>query len=229
MLKHFRYLKYVIRHKWYVFIECCKLGIPLRGIVHDISKLKPSEWIPYARYFYGDNWPDWDKAKHQCHGYPYKMTKQGISEAFDIAWLHHQNRNKHHWQYWLLVNDSSSNEFVIQEPGNGHELFLSRNNRHLAMFDRSILWKEDMVVPEMGMNENAYLYAKEIRDRLNKGPVAIPMPDKYIKEMVADWRGAGRAINGHDETAKWYTANKDNMILHPTTRARVEKLLKEGR
>lgn len=208
-----------------MFVECCRLGIPLRGLLHDASKLKPSEWMPYANYFYGGPWPDWNQAKHQCPGYPYGRTRQGVESEFDVAWLHHQKRNKHHWQYWLLVKDGSSNEFNIQEHGNGYELFLGRNNRQLAMFDKSILWKEDMVVPETGMNDNAYLYAKEIRDRLNKDPIPLPMPDKYIKEMVADWRGAGKAINGFDDTANWYQKNKDNMIMHPTTRARVEELL----
>jgi len=79
MLKHFKYLGYVLRHKWFVFLACCKLGIPLRGITHDLSKFRPSEWFPYADFFYGSK----------------KMGK-----AFDKAWLLHQTRNKHHWEYW---------------------------------------------------------------------------------------------------------------------------------
>ncbi|KPK66807.1 MAG: hypothetical protein AMS21_00930 [Gemmatimonas sp. SG8_38_2] len=76
----------MIRHKWYVFIECIKLGLWWRGLVHDLSKFLPSEWFAYANYFYGDV----DGA------------------AFDIAWLRHQHRNPHHWQYWLLREDSGT-------------------------------------------------------------------------------------------------------------------------
>ena len=53
MTKYLKYLWYVIRHKWYVGIECFKKGLYWQGLVHDSSKLFPSEFIPYARYFYG--------------------------------------------------------------------------------------------------------------------------------------------------------------------------------
>jgi len=54
---------------------------------------------------------------------------------------------------------------------------------------------------------------------------ALPMPDKYIREMVADWLGAGRAITGEWEAVAWYGKNKDRMMLHPETRGKVEILL----
>lgn len=222
---YWQYLKYLARHKWYVFVECCKVGIPIRGLLHDMSKFRPSEYRPYARYFYGtwmenSNWHgDWRNV------IPYEDTQDGVEKAFDFAWLMHQKRNPHHWQYWLLVNDSSSREFTIGEPGSGYELFLCRNNRPLAIFDISILWKDDIILPESGNNDNAYLYAKEIKDKLNKFPAVFEMPLKYRKEMLADWRGAGRAINGRDETKEWYLKNKDNMILGTVTREWVEEQL----
>lgn len=53
----------------------------------------------------------------------------------------------------------------------------------------------------------------------------IPMPEVSRKEMVADWRGAGRAL-GKPNIWEWYEANKDKMRLHPETRAWVEKEMK---
>ena len=88
MLKYFRYLWYVIRHKYYVLLECCRLGITWLGIWHDWSKLRVSEFIPYARRFYGDTDDD--------------------DLAFDYGWLLHQKRNKHHWQYWVLQCDGGT-------------------------------------------------------------------------------------------------------------------------
>lgn len=156
MVKYFKYLSYVVRHKYYVFIECCKLGIPWRGLVHDLSKLLPSEFIPYANFFYGNNKRIRDKT-----GY-YKPTDTGDT-AFDFAWLLHQKRNKHHWQWWILPED--------------------------------------------------------------KGGVKVfPMPDVYRKEMLADWRGAGKA-QGKPDTKAWYLANSHNMQLHPETRTWVERQL----
>jgi hypothetical protein len=51
---------------------------------------------------------------------------------------------------------------------------------------------------------------------------ALPMPRKYVREMLADWMGAGRAYDGKYpdtiETWKWWQENKDQLVLHPTTR-----------
>lgn len=40
------------------------------------------------------------------------MTKQWRKLLFNTAWLHHQNRNKHHWQYWMLQNDQDGAELI---------------------------------------------------------------------------------------------------------------------
>ncbi len=98
MRKHLRYLSYVLRHKWFVFVECCKLGIPWRGFWHDWSKFRWDEWKAYANYFYGPQ-PIRDSV-----GY-YKPTNTGDC-AFDFAWLLHQKRNRHHWQWWILPEDN---------------------------------------------------------------------------------------------------------------------------
>lgn len=52
--------------------------------------------------------------------------------------------------------------------------------------------------------------------------IPLTMPDQYRREMLADWKGAGRAITGQDNTLKWYTDNRNKMILHPDTRRWVE-------
>ena len=92
MNKYWKYLKYIIRHKYYVMLECFKAGIYWRGIMHDLSKFFPSEFIPYANYFYGT--------------YEGTLKHSEIKKSFDEAWLKHQKRNPHHWQYWILQNDS---------------------------------------------------------------------------------------------------------------------------
>lgn len=53
---------------------------------------------------------------------------------------------------------------------------------------------------------------------------AQEMPEKFIREMVADWFGAGRAISGKWDADDWYKGHKD-MLLAPKTRRRVEELL----
>jgi hypothetical protein len=51
------------------------------------------------------------------------------------------------------------------------------------------------------------------------------MPEKYVREMVADWFGAGKAITGKWGAKDWYQTKKDGIKLHPKTKALVEELL----
>ena len=106
--KHLQYLSYVLRHKWYVFIEACRLDIPWRGLIHDLSKFRPCEWYPYATFFYGKK-----LGPRDATGY-YKPTDTGDA-AFDFAWLLHQKANRHHWQFWLLPEDDGGTK-VLEMP-----------------------------------------------------------------------------------------------------------------
>ncbi len=104
-----RYLRYVVRHKWYVMLACFKQGLYWQGIVHDLSKLRPSEFFPYANYFYGEK-PNsyWEACnKYGCYeAAPWGSLPEDIIQTkFDFAWLLHQKRNPHHWQWWLLPED----------------------------------------------------------------------------------------------------------------------------
>lgn len=138
-----KYLKYLFLHKLYVYQEGRKLGLGVwQMLIHDLSKFRTDEWIPYREKFYGAAPELW-------------------KEAFNAAWLKHQHRNPHHWQHWVLRTDDGRTK-------------------------------------------------------------VMEIPDKYRREMLADWRGAGRAISGKDDTREWYEKYKDKMQLHPATRAWIE-------
>ena len=81
----FKHLRLVIRHKNKVLIHCIKCGIPMRGILHDLSKFTPTEFFESAKYYRGI-------------GSPISLCRKvnGVS----YAWLHHKGRNKHHIEYW---------------------------------------------------------------------------------------------------------------------------------
>ncbi len=53
------------------------------------------------------------------------------------------------------------------------------------------------------------------------------MPETYAREMVADWIAAGRA-QGKPDTAAWYAAHRERIVLAAETRALVERLLVEA-
>lgn len=114
MKAHIRYLKYVLRHKWFVFKAGIKLGVPLwQLIIHDWSKFLPSEWMPYVRKFYGGKYPDRVPSDFE----PYALTQGRVDYQFNVAWNHHQKRNPHHWQYWILREDDG-NTIALPIPTN---------------------------------------------------------------------------------------------------------------
>lgn len=157
-MKYVKYFSYLFRHKWFVFLACCKYGLYWQGIIHDWSKFLPDEFIPYMEHFYGKYKREWrDKT-----GY-YNPVNTGDVE-FDYAWLRHQNRNPHHWQYWVLSEDGG------------------------ATFP-------------------------------------LKIPDKYLKEMLCDWTGAGRAQKSTG-VLDWYTKNRNKMVIHVDSRAWIEREIK---
>jgi len=99
MKRHWSYLKYIARHKWYVLVAGHKIGAGwFRLLTHDLSKFSPSEWKPYSETFYNKNGSN---------------KKYKSNEGFDKAWLKHIHRNKHHWQYWVLRNDGGKVSTLI--------------------------------------------------------------------------------------------------------------------
>ena len=159
---HLRYGSYVARHKWFVLLGGLRTRAPLyRLLIHDWSKLTPSEWRPYVAQFYN---ADGSKRDVRRPDGGYDLAEQPYE--FQRAWLGHQRRNKHHWQAWVLMGD------------NGQRI-----------------------------------------------PVEIPR--RYVREMVADWLGAGRAITGEWDVGPWYEKNRDLMVMHENTRLVVDALVEK--
>lgn len=92
-------------------LACFRRGLFIQGLIHDWSKFLPSEWFPYAEYFYGIEYTDNDYRVMNQLGISYK-SKQEIQSEFDKAWLYHQHFNPHHWQYWILKEDSGDTKYL---------------------------------------------------------------------------------------------------------------------
>lgn len=56
----------------------------------------------------------------------------------------------------------------------------------------------------------------------------LDMPEKFIREMIADWMGAGRAYKGSWDIKEWLTKNFPTMKLSPATRVIVQQLVKQN-
>lgn len=79
----------ITRHKNLVLAGCFKIGLYKQGLLHDLSKYAPSEFLVGCRYYQGNRSPN--AAEREAKGY-------------SSAWLHHKGRNKHHFEYWIDVD-----------------------------------------------------------------------------------------------------------------------------
>ncbi len=150
------YFWLTIRHKWFVFLAGLRTKAPLwRLIIHDWSKFTPMELPHYQRQFFG---------------------KANQPEKFTRAWLHHQNTNPHHWEYWI---------------------------------------------PRTGHNRGGL-----------KGLEPLNMPEWAVREMIADWLGAGRAYDGKWPDINnwtWFREHFGSMTLHKETRIQILDIIDDLR
>ncbi|MBS8266329.1 hypothetical protein DYI25_18055 [Mesobacillus boroniphilus] len=138
---------YILEHKINVLVECWNEGLYIQGITHDLSKFNPKEFLPYTKKFFLDRKID------------------SIDEKkWKFAWLHHQHKNKHHWEYWVVDPNQKQ---------------------------------------------------------------ALPMPRKYLLEMVCDWRSFSRRWGKKVKLSN--LSLSDKMILHPETRDALEMIIKNER
>lgn len=83
--RFFGHLHNILEHKCVVFKWCCKFGIPLQGIAHDISKFCPVEFWEGVKYYQGGS-------------SPIPVCKKW-NNGYSRAWQHHR-RALHHYEAW---------------------------------------------------------------------------------------------------------------------------------
>ena len=92
-----KYAWLAVRHKWFVLLAGLRIGCPIgRLLAHDLLKFSRAELPHYGRQFFGD---------------------RGDPDGFAAAWLHHQNRNDHHWEYWIPRTAHNRDDPEMKPPG----------------------------------------------------------------------------------------------------------------
>ncbi len=91
----------ITKHRNKVIYHCAKCGILWRGLLHDLSKYSPTEFIPGAKYYVGTRSPN--ELEREENGY-------------SSAWLHHKGRNKHHFEYWTDYNMAERKVMPVKMP-----------------------------------------------------------------------------------------------------------------
>ncbi len=95
------HLATITKHKCLVMENCFKVGLYRQGLLHDLSKYTPSEFITGIRYYQGDRSPN-----------AVEREQMGYSGA----WLHHKGRNRHHFEYWMDFSKASGGMVGCKMP-----------------------------------------------------------------------------------------------------------------
>ena len=151
------HLSTINHHKMEVMRLCFKVGLYKQGLMHDLSKYSPKEFISGVVFYTGDKSPN--------------TTERRVTGKSE-AWLHHKGRNKHHFEYWV--------DYV---PGDEHIIN------------------------------------------------GVPMPRKYVAEMVMDRISASRNYLGdkydHTQPLSYFLKSKEKLwFIHPQTKKELEALLR---
>ncbi|HBA10084.1 DUF5662 family protein [Lachnospira eligens] len=93
------HLHTVNSHRRLVRKYCFKLGLYRQGMMHDLSKYSPSEFIPGVKYY------------QDGHRSPNNAQRE--DEGVSKAWLHHKGRNKHHFEYWIDYDVDGNSTILV--------------------------------------------------------------------------------------------------------------------
>lgn len=88
-MKFFKHFCTITKHRRIVRKICFKIGIPLQGMTHDLSKYSWVEFYNGAKYYLGTKSP---------------TIAEREDKGYSEAWMHHKGRNKHHFEYWFDCN-----------------------------------------------------------------------------------------------------------------------------
>ncbi len=85
-MKAWKHFCTITQHKYLVMKYCFRAGLYRQGLLHDLSKYSPTEFLVGCRYYQGNRSPN--NAEREATG-------------CSTAWLHHKGRNRHHYEYWI--------------------------------------------------------------------------------------------------------------------------------
>lgn len=149
--KHF---KTVTWHRLLVCEGCFRVGLIWQGLIHDLSKYSPTEFLQGVRYYQGNRSPN---------------TAEREDKGYSEAWIHHKGRNRHHYEYWT----------------------------------------------DLSLETRQY--------------ESVPMPRKYLVEMVMDRRAACMVYQGENykpgSALEYLENSRERLLMHPDTKRELEYIL----
>ena len=177
-MKALKHLKTINHDKLLVMKHCFKVGLYKQGLLHDLSKYSPTEFLVGCKYYQGTRSPN--NAEREATGY-------------STAWLHHKGRNKHHYEYWIDYSIVPGEGIVGQKMPVKYvyEMFMDRIAASKTYLGDKYTDKEPLQYYEKGAAklgkmihpETATLIHKLLKMLAEKGERAT---FKYVREQVRE-------------------------------------------
>lgn len=97
----FRHFQTITAHRHLVLKNCFRVGLYRQGLLHDLSKYAPAEFLQGAKYWEGTRSPN-------------AGAREDV--GFSTAWMHHKGRNKHHYEYWTDLDPVTKRYEAVPMP-----------------------------------------------------------------------------------------------------------------
>lgn len=175
----FLHLNKILLHKRWVMHFCFSCGLYWQGIIHDLSKFSPVEFLESVKYYNGTK-------------SPIDVCKQ--KNGYSMAWFHHRGRNKHHYEYWTDNYDNGT--IAIKMP---YKYALEMVCDYLAagvaysgginnfdMKQECNWWKEKRKIAKMH-KDTIKLIDVLFTQFLNENPDKVLRDKKYMNEIKKEY------------------------------------------
>ena len=174
VIKHFKLITY---HKWIVFKLCCKIGLPWRGLLHDLSKYSITEFWTSVKYYTGTHSP---------------ITEEKKEKGYSIAWLHHKGRNKHHTEYW--VDNMAPNPTPIIPYKYAAEMICDKLAAGIAYQGKKwtkeyelSYWENEREKKGMAINPQTKDFITAVMTEVAQNGIDKTLTKKNIKKLYAEY------------------------------------------
>ena len=102
-MKVWQHFRTITAHKILVLKGCFRVGLYKQGLLHDMSKYGPTEFLAGCKYY---------------KGYMSPNNAERVDKGYSSAWLHHKGRNKHHFEYWTDYHPQTRRMTPVEMPIN---------------------------------------------------------------------------------------------------------------
>lgn len=170
MEKAWKHFLLITKHRWEVFKLCCRAGIPFRGIIHDLSKYSPTEFLESIKYYNGIKSP---------------VTVAREVQGYSLCFIHHTTHNKHHAEHWfdILAKDRAPiipykymAEMICDKIAAG-KVYSGKDYVDSEPLEFFLKCKDKLY-----MNDKIYEYTKTVLEQLSKEGIKKTINPKNLKE-----------------------------------------------